>query len=414
MIDQPVVAAPVKPPATGASMSPIVTIGLLSLLLGLQPVTTDLYLPALPALRDDLLATMAQSQLTLTALMLAFGCSQLIWGPLSDRFGRRPILLWGMASYVAASIGSSMAPSIEQLLIWRALQGIGMGAAVVCARAIVRDLYAPEAGARAMSLGLTGLGVIACLSPIMGGLLAAYVGWRATLLAVAVFGAATWLLLIWRYVESSPRLNPQALRPSILARTWWQIIRHPTFRAYSLLCAFSYGGLFTYLAASSFVFIRTLGLSVTDYGLAMLSVSFVYFVGTFLARRLLQRWGVPRTVAMAGVLSLLAGSSMGLLALFGVQHVAAILLPMWLFMLGHGVHQSCGQSGAVGPFPFAAGAASALNGFFMMLVAFAMGSWLGYRLDTAPTALAYGIWFWSVGIALVAWTLVQRQARSTN
>ncbi len=395
-------------------MTPDTTIWFLSLLLGLQPVTTDLYLPALPALRDDLLASMAQAQLTLTALLLAFGCSQLFWGPLSDRFGRRPILLWGMFAYLLASIGSSLAPSIEQLLGWRVLQGAGMGAAVVCARAIVRDLYAAEAGARAMSWGLSGLGVIACLSPIIGGLLAVHIGWRSTLLAVAIFGAATWLLVILRYIESNPTLNPDALRPRTLALTWRRILRHPTFRAYSLLCIVSYGGLFTYLAASSFVFIKTLGLSVERYGLAMLSVSFVYFCGTFVARRLLRSFGVQRTVALAGGASLLAGSSMGLLALLEVQHVAALLLPMHLYMLAHGVHQSCGQSGAISPFPLAAGAAAALNGFFMMLVAFAIGSWLGTRLDAAPAAMAYGVWFWSVGIALVAWTLVRWHGKSRH
>lgn len=392
-------------------MTPITTIWFLSLLLGMQPVTTDLYLPALPALRDDLVASMAQAQLTLTALLLAFGCSQLFWGPLSDRFGRRPILLCGMLAYLLASIGSSFAPSIEQLLAWRVVQGAGMGAGVVCARAIVRDLYLPEAGARAMSWGLTGLGVIACLSPIVGGLLAAHFGWRATLLAVAIFGAATWLLVILRYIETTPTLNPHALRPKTLALIWWQILKHPTFRAYCLLCSFSYGGLFTYLAASSFVFIKTLGLSVEQYGMAMLSVSFVYFCGTFVARRLLRTFGVQRTVALAGGVSLLAGTSIGLLSLVGVQHLAALLLPMYLYMLAHGVHQSCGQSGAVGPFPLAAGAAAALNGFFMMLVAFAIGSWLGTRLDAAPSAMAYGVWFWSVGIALVAWTLVRRHGQ---
>ena len=392
-------------------MTPLTTIWFLSLLLGLQPVTTDLYLPALPDLRDNLLASMAQAQLTLSSLLLAFGCSQLLWGPLSDRFGRRPILLCGMLAYVVASVGASLAASIEQLLVWRALQGAGMAAGVVCARAIVRDLYTPEAAARAMSWGLTGLGLIACLSPLLGGLLTVHFGWRATLLALALFGAATWLLVLWRYIETTPRLNPEALAPRTLALTWWQILRHPTFRAYSLLCAVSYGGLFTFLAASSFVFIKTLGLSVTEYGMAMLSVSFVFFCGTFLARRLLLAVGVQRSVAIAGGVSLLAGTSMGVLALFEIWHVAAILLPMYLFMLGHGVHQSCGQSGAIGPFPFAAGAAAALNGFFVMLVAFAVGSWLGLHLDARPSALAEGVWFWSAGVALTAWTLVQWHGR---
>ena len=136
---------------------------LLSLLLGLQPITTDLYLPALPVITAGFGAAMSQAQLTLTALLLAFGVSQLVWGPVSDRFGRRPVLLVGLSAYALAAVGSTLAPSMTALIIWRAVQGAAMGAAVMCARAIVRDLYNPTQGARVMSKGLSGLGVIAFL-----------------------------------------------------------------------------------------------------------------------------------------------------------------------------------------------------------------------------------------------------------
>jgi MFS transporter, DHA1 family, multidrug resistance protein len=386
----------------------------LSLLLGLQPVATDLYLPALPALTTGFGAPMAQAQLTLTALLLAFGVSQLVWGPLSDRFGRRPILLLGMAAFVAASIGSSFSPSMEQLIAWRAVQGMAMGAGVMCARAIVRDLYAPVEGARIMSKGLTGLGVIACVSAPLGGLLSDLFGWRVALLALAVFGAVTLAVLAWRFEETLPRRNPQALQPLTLLRTWAQIARHPTFIAFALLATTSYGGLFTFLAASSFVFIQVLGLGKTAYGLVMMSMSLSYIGGTLACRRLLLRFGVRRTVAIAGVFTLAGGTSMGVMGLMGIENLWAIMVPFYLFMIGHGVHQPCGQSGAVGPFPQAAGAASALSGFLMMVVAFAMGGWLGRSLAAigegsgSVLPLTNGIWFWSVLIAGTAWTLVQR------
>ena len=129
--------------------SPLVIL-ILSLLLGLQPITTDLYLPALPALTASFGAVPAQAQLTLTALLLAFGASQLFWGPLSDRVGRRRVLLIGLAGYTLAAVGSALAGSIEVMVFWRVLQGAFMGAGTVCARAIVRDLYPPQEGARAM------------------------------------------------------------------------------------------------------------------------------------------------------------------------------------------------------------------------------------------------------------------------
>jgi DHA1 family bicyclomycin/chloramphenicol resistance-like MFS transporter len=389
-------------------MSPVVIVLMLTLLLGIQPVTTDLYLPALPSLTEGFGAPVSAAQLTLTTLLLAFGTSQLLWGPLSDRYGRRPVLLAGLAAYTLASIGCVLAPSMALLIVWRTVQGAAMGAAVMCGRAIVRDLYQPETGARVMSRGLTGLGVIACTCAPLGGLLSDTLGWRYALAALAVFGAAALTVVALRFEESLAQPNPNALRPATLVRTWWTIARHPTFVAWTLLSTASYGGLFTFLASSSFVFIKVLGLTRTQYGLVMFSMSAVYIAGTFLCRRLLPRFGVRRSVAIAGGITLAGGSTMGLLALAGLHNGWAIMLPYYLFILAHGVHQPCSQSGVAGPFPQAAGAASALNGFVMMIVAFAVGGWIGLRLDGTVFVLTNGMWFWSVAIAATAWTLVQR------
>ncbi len=393
---------------TGMAQRPALTVLLLALLLGIQPVTTDLYLPALPALTAGYGASMAQAQLTLSALLLAFGVSQLVLGPLSDRFGRRPVLLWGMAAYVMAAIGSALAPSMDLLIVWRALQGAAMGAAVMCARAIVRDLYLPADGARVMSRALTGLGVIACICAPLGGLVSDLFGWRAALSALGLFGAGTLTLLALRFEETLAVRRADALSPKVLSATWVTVLRHPTFLSFTALTSASYGLLFTFLATSSFVFIRLFGLSKTEYGLLMLWNSAMYICGTFLCRHWLQRHGVRDTVARGAVLSLAGGTAAGLLALGGVYGVWTVVAPMTLAMIGHGIHQPCGQSGAVGPFPQAAGAASALNGFVMMLAAFGTGGWLGWRMDGTVLPLALGIWFWSVCIALVAWTLVRK------
>ncbi len=395
-------------------MSPALIVLFLSLLLGLQPITTDLYLPALPTLTEGFGATLPQAQLTLTALLLAFGLSQLVWGPISDRYGRRPVLLWGLGAYVLASVVSTLAPTMELLIAARVLQGAAMGAGVMCARAIVRDLYKPVDGARMMSKGLTGLGVIACLSGPLGGLLSGWIGWRFALLALAVFGAATLALVVWRFKETIPQKNPKALQATNLLQTWGGIVRHPTFWSYSALSAASYGGLFTVLASSSFVFIDVLGVSRPAYGFIMSSVSLTYILGTLACRRLLPRFGVRRTVALAAGFTLAGGTLMGGFALAGVLNGWTIMGPFYLFMLAHGVHQPCSQSGAVGPFPYAAGAASALNGFLMALVSFIVGSVLGEVMDGTARPLMYGVCFWSVTIALTAWTLVQKHGKSEH
>ena len=394
--------------ASNTSIQPGLAILVLALLLSIQPVTTDLYLPALPALTRSLGAAVSAAQLTLSGLLLAFGCSQMVWGPLSDRFGRRPVLLAGLSIYTVASLGSALAPSMALLVVWRVAQGAAMGAVVMCARAIVRDLYTPLEGARAMSKALTGLGIVACLCAPLGGLLSQWLGWRAALLALTVYAVVTLSLVALRMPETLARRNPQALQPRALVGTWLHVLKSPTFWAFSLQTTATYGGLFTFLAASSFVYIDVLGLTRTQYGWVMASACVAYLAGTLLCRRLLARQGLLRTVAVAGALSVAGGTLMAGVALLGVRQPWALLLPFYLFMLGHGIHQPCGQSGAVGPFPQAAGVASALNGFMMMLAAFGIGAWLGMRLDGTVWPLVNGVWFWSVVLALISWTLVQK------
>jgi DHA1 family bicyclomycin/chloramphenicol resistance-like MFS transporter len=387
---------------------------LLTLLMGIQPVTTDLYLPALPTLQRELGASTQAGQLTLSALIICFGLAQLVCGPLADRFGRRPVLLVGMALYAAASVFGALSQSIESLIVWRALQGAAMAAAVTCGRSIVRDLYAPYEGARMMARALGGLGVIAMLSPLVGGMLVQWIHWHAALLALAVFGAATLAFVAWRFEETVPQRNPTATQLAPLLRNWATVLSHPTFRAWTLLLCFAYGGLFFMLAASSFVFIEVLGTSRIGYGAIMMGNSLAYLCGTLLCRRLLVRHGLRGTVRRGAVFSLVGGTSMAVLSLAGVHNIWAIMIPQWVFGVGHGIHQPCGQVGAIGPFPEKAGTAASLSGCFMMVCAFGVGLWLGRHLNGTVYPMTLGIGAAGIGIATVAWTLVQRHGDAAN
>lgn len=389
-------------------MSQVTVVFVLALLMGIQPVTTDLYLPALPAIAEGFGATMAQSQYTLSALLLAFGVSQLIWGPLSDRFGRKPILLMGLCLYTFAGVGAAWADSIQLLIIWRILQGLAMGAVVMCGRALVRDLYDPLDGARVMSKGLTGLGILACLSAPLGGFLSVHLGARAVLLSLVVFGVLSFLVITLRFKESLQHKNLHALKPVTLLQTWWMILKNPVFLTYSALSSASFAVLFVFLASSSFVFIKLFGFSSVMYGLIMFGMSAHYIAGTFLCRWLLQRYGIRRTVAVAGGISLLGGTQLAVLAFAGVHSFWAVLLPIYLIAVGHGIHQPCGQTGAIVPFGKVAGTASAVNGFVMMVAAFATGAWLSRHLDGSVMPMVIGMWFWTACIATIAWTAVQK------
>ncbi len=312
----------------GASPAPALQVVALAMLLGLQPVTTDLYLPALPGLRADLQAGMGATQLTLSALMLAFGLSQLVLGPLGDRFGRRPVLLGGLSLYVVAAIGAALASTIEGLVACRALQGLGLAASVVVARAMLRDWFEPQEGARMMAKALSGLGVIALASPLIGGVLAAGLGWRWAILATAVFGAATLALIALRVPESLPRPDLAALRPSGLVANWRTVLSNPTFRAYALLTALAYATLYAFLAGSSFVFIEVLGLRHHAYGALVAGGAALYVTGTLICRRWLRTLSIADTVARGACFTALGALGMGL---------AAFVLPPspWALMIPH-------------------------------------------------------------------------------
>jgi DHA1 family bicyclomycin/chloramphenicol resistance-like MFS transporter len=391
------------PPSAGLAALAI------ALLMGLQALTTDLYLPALPLLTRELGATVAGAQLTMSALLLAFGLGQLVWGPLSDRHGRRPVLLAGLSAYVVASIAAAQASSIELLIILRMMQGLAMAAAVVVARAMVRDLYEPTRGAQVMARGLSGLGMIAIASPIVGGIVTATLGWRAAFLTVACGGAVALTLVLWRLPETlAPERRSRGGGLRGLAGQWSEVLGHPGFRAWALLTCASYGGIFVFLAGSSFVYIGVLGLSPMAYGAVAATCSVSYVAGTLFCRRRLVRLGVRGSVQQAAWLTALAALAFAVPAWLGLQTLAAVWLPQLLYQFAHGTHMPCSQVGAVAPFPHQAGVASALSGCASALVAFVVGLGLGHSLDHSTRALAWGVALFAALTCLCAWTVVRR------
>lgn len=391
-----------------AGMSAATVTWLVALLSMLQPLGTDLYLPTLPGIAAAFDAPVSTVQWTLSIFVAAFGTWQLVAGPLADRFGRQPVILGGIVTYGVASAICLAAPTIEVLIAGRLLQAIGACSALVGARGLVRDLFAPTEGARMLAGAATIMSFAPLLGPVLGAALFEAFGWRSAFAALGSFALVLAVISATRLRETIRQRNPHALRPGPMLRTYGEVLRSRAFRAYAAAAASTYGALFAFIAGSAFVLIRVLGLSVTAYGFSFSTMVAGYLVGTLLCRRLVGRRGLQHTLTAGAWLQAIAAGAMALLALAGVHHALAIVLPMVFVGISHAMVQMPAQSGAVAPFPHAAGAAAALMGFLMMALATAVGAWLGASYDGTVYPLTLTIAAFGCASLLIAVTLVRR------
>lgn len=365
----------------------------LVLLLGAQPVATDLYLPALPAITRDL----GPASTSLTLFMLAFGVGQLLNGWLADHWGRRPVLLAGLTLYALSAVGSALASSVATLASCRAIQGLAMAAILVCARAAIRDLYVAQDGPRIMSKGLSGLGAVALLAPLLGALVVQIFDWRWALACMAVYSVAV-LGVCWLVFEETLRPDPEQRQGSVR-----EVLTSRSFWTWNCVSTTSFAGMFCFLLLSPAIYVSYFGLSPLAYGWIPASGSLVYIFSTTWCRHLLKRNPAVRVVQWGSQLSLTGGLTQLAAGVFMPHSLWLLLLGHWVFSLGHGIHQPCGQAGAVGDFPHLAGRAVSWSGFFMMAVAFGVGQIVApfMTIDNANGAWPLILPMTLAGLALV-------------
>ncbi len=368
---------------------------LLPFLLAAQPMGTDSYLPALPAIADSL----GSASSSLTAFALAFGFGQLPMGSLADRIGRRPVLLSGLATYAAAALGGALAGNALALMASRALQGFAMASILVCSRAAVRDLYPAADGPRVMARGLTGLGAMALISPIIGGYVSQYLGWRWVLVGMSLYALALWLACWFGFSET--RRESHAAAP---VGGYWEVLVCTEFRLWTLVSAASYSGVFCFLLLSPMLYIGRLGFSPAAYAWIPAAGSLLYIMSTIGCRQLLRQQSVQLTVRQGAILSLSGAVVQGLGCWFVPTSAWPLIVGHGIYCVGHGIHQPCGQAGAASSLPHLAGRAVSWSGFTMMFAAFCMGQLAVmfvdplYRWGAWPMVLPMLI----VGVVLVA------------
>jgi MFS transporter, DHA1 family, multidrug resistance protein len=353
---------------------------LLAMLTALGPLSMDMYLPSLPDIAHVLGAPVARTQLTISSYLIGFAVGQMIYGPLSDRYGRRPVLLAAVALYLASTLACAAAQSVDLLIVARLLQGISGSGAIVLARAIVRDVYSGVQAARELSLMGSISATAPIVAPMIGGVLQAGFGWRANFICMSVGGLIALLV--------AARLLPETLRPSnrasslsffSMVRGYGAVARHRGFLVYLGIITTTYAGLFAWVSGASVVLQGVYGLSAVTFGFTFALGAAGYMLGAMLATRLVVRLGLDRTIGVGVVVIAAGGLSLALAVATGVPGLW-LVAAMALYLAGVGLAMPQAMAGALTPFPDRAGTAASLMGLVQQAMAAIIAAVIGAYL----------------------------------
>jgi DHA1 family bicyclomycin/chloramphenicol resistance-like MFS transporter len=389
---------------------------LLGALGGLTPLSIDMGLPALQAIVRSLHVAPASAALTLSFFLIGFAFGPVILGPLSDRFGRRPILLAGSSVFALAGIGCALASSLSVLLFWRLLEGIGAGAASTLSLAIVRDLFdGKTARVRLSYVGTIG-SFAPMIAPTVGAIVLAVLGWRSIYGFLGAAGLVLLVAIYFGFKESHPRPDLTALQPQRLVANYTRIFTNRICFGYALVVALNFGSMFSYISSSPLVMMGVLKVSPTYYGWTFAATAIGIMIGAFTNGRLNARGFSVATLLTAG-LSLSSLSALSLLAV-SYSSCAAVETILPLLML------STFSIGFIGPnatqgvmhlVPDIAGVASAVLGSIRMIVGAVAGFVVAFRFDNQSAhAMAESMSFFSISALLVYGGIVRRAENSAS
>lgn len=365
--------------ATGTGLVAIIT-GMVSL----GPLATDMYLPALPALTEQFNSSVSEVQLTLSVFLLGFALAQLLYGPMADRFGRKPVMLAGLALFVAATIACANSDSIVELIGWRLVQALGGAAGPVLGRAMIRDLYGPKDAARVLSYVGAAMGLAPAAGPIIGGYLIVEFGWPSTFYLLAAYALVVVLLLRYKVAETLPPALRQSFRLRPTLANFGQLLSHRVFIGYSLALAFMYAALFSFISGSSFVLVDYFGVAEQHFGYFFSAMVAGYVSGTFAVGRLGHRYSGHQLLTAGTALAVLSAVILTAITLSSSYTVTTVIAAVSFCTLTVGMIMPQAMAGGLAPFPHMAGTAASLMGFLQMAIAAAAGIAVGLLHDGTP------------------------------
>lgn len=346
----------------------------------LQPVGINMFMPAIPAMRIDLDTDTTTVQLAISLYLAATAVGMLVHGPLSDRFGRRPVLMVGLVLYILGSLVCVFAPTIEILLVARVVQAFGSSAGMTLSRAIVRDCFDRDRSASMIGYVTMGMAIAPAISPGIGGVLSEIFDWRATFAAMCVFGIGTFVFALISLHETNPRAGTP-IRFGAMLRSFGSLLAIPAFWKFSGTAALASAVFFAFIGGAPHIAPTVLGISPAVYGAYSALLSIGYIIGNFLSGRYAARVGIPRMIHLGNLIAFAALPLMALAAVLGANQPIWFFGAMVLVSIGNGVCLPSAIAGAVSVRPDLAGAASGLTGAFHISLAAATTVLVGALLD---------------------------------
>jgi DHA1 family bicyclomycin/chloramphenicol resistance-like MFS transporter len=354
-----------RPAAAAEPNRPHVPLWLLGLLTFSGTLAMHIFVPALPRAGAELGASAAAMQITVSVYIFGLAVGQLIYGPLADRYGRRPVLMAGLVIYILAGAAAGFAPGIDPLIAARLLQALGGCAGLVLARAIVRDTSAPTETARRLALMNLMVTVGPGVAPIIGGMIAESLGWRVIFVLLCALGVANFLFA-WRLLPETRQPMPGG--GGSLARNYWHLLRSPAFLGYAIGGGCATTSMYAFIGAAPFIFVGEFHRPAYEVGIYLALLIGGVWIGSVIASRLIGRLPIGRLMVQANLVSVAAAAVCLGALLLGIANVPLIVGSMFVFTVGVGVAAPAALTQAVSVNPRVIGSASGLYGFAQMAV----------------------------------------------